>query len=198
MKTSDIIQPGLPTLFTLQIEFLSNRVMNFAVDPSVRRWLEKSMVEAPCNIPGAECFLCFPSSSERVNFVRVSEIKRLKFGVNEIANENVYYDNFELYPYHTGGIVNVQSRTADAQLPSMILELQDSQRLIFSILDPELNSLDLNEVNLWQPFYFKAGFISVFGHEGDCDYIPATNVTFFEISASLVTPINQWVEADDS
>src|SRR5690606_41339489 len=75
----------------------------------------------------------------------------------------------------------------------VVLRLKDrGKTLVFHRLDREHSTIEINEVNLWQPFFFKSGFLHFQELNGASHYIPVGSITTLDVDSQLVIPSDPW------
>lgn len=197
MNTEEVQTAETEVLYTVRIELLSNRVVHYLIAPKVRDWLERWITAGPFDhVPASDSFLCFPASPCRVVFARVQDIVELEISPIPI----------DISTCHQGhrlgsGVPGSWQQTIfdeSGQLPSAIIRLRNKKESrIYHNLDPEARAIELNEVNLWQPFFVHSGFIMLQQKNGLIRYITVTNISFMELDKTLIYPEDPWSEMDE-
>jgi hypothetical protein len=159
----------------LEIEMLAGRTLSYYITSSIRSWLEEWITEGPFDtVPAADSFLCFATWPCRMVFVRIPDIKLVT------VSREPEYNNPEI--------------GSEPDLPCVIVRLRDhNDDLVLTDLDPQDNMIPINEVNLWQPFFFESGFFHFKQHNGRSRYVPVTNISSMETDRQFVCPQDPWV-----
>jgi len=170
-------------LHVVEIELHSGRSLNYSISPEIKSWLEEWVEAGPFDpVPAADCFLCFGAFPCRTVFVRMIEIRLVTVRPR--------------YEYLPGPAplakINENAALSTSGKSSAVVTLTRSDdSIIFSSLDPSENLLEINEINLWQPFFFKSGFLR-FKENGASRYIPVTSISVMDLDRELVYPRDPW------
>lgn len=171
------------------VELHSGRKLTYSISPEIKSWLEEWVEAGPFDpVPAADCFLCFGAFPCRTIFVRMLEI-RLVTVKPQCARppERLTF----------GKIHGNSPSISTAGHPSAVVTLRKSdESIVFRCLDPSENLIEINEINLWQPFFFKAGFLRFKEENGASRYIPVTSISVMDLDRELVYPKDPWTEAE--
>jgi hypothetical protein len=164
----------------IEIELHTGSRLNYLISPEVRDWMEEWVAAGPFDsVPAADCFLIFLAAPGRTVFVRMYDIRKVT-----------------IHRTTTRAIIGITPRGMPPP-PGLgapvVLRLRDrGKTLIFHRLDRKHSLIEINEVNLWQPFFFKSGFLHFQELNGASHYIPVGSITTLEIDSQLVTPSDPW------
>lgn len=174
-------QIGRTVLFhRIDIELHTGHRLSYLISPEVRDWMEEWVAAGPFDsVPAADCFLIFSVVPSRTVFVRMHDIRKVT-----------------IHGSATKAIVGLRPRGVTeppgAGAP-VVLRLKDrGKTLVFHRLDREHSTIEINEVNLWQPFFFKSGFLHFQELNGASHYIPVGSITTLEVDSQLVSPSDPW------
>ncbi|MFO7258224.1 MAG: hypothetical protein DIU61_011030 [Bacteroidota bacterium] len=165
----------------IDIELHTGRRLTYLISPEVRDWMEEWVAAGPFDsVPAADCFLIFSAAPGRTVFVRMQDIRKVT-----------------IHRTTTRAIIGITPRgmpvPPDVGAP-VVLRLRDcGKTLIFHRLDRKHSMIEINEVNLWQPFFFKSGFLHFQELNGASHYIPVGSITTLEVDSQLVTPSDPWL-----
>ncbi len=164
----------------IDIELHTGRRLNYLISTEVRDWMEEWAAAGPFDsVPAADCFLIFSAVPDRIIFVRMLDIRKVTIHRSATrANVGLRPRNYPAAP--------------EANAP-VVLRLKDcGKTLIFHRLDRKHSTIEINEVNLWQPFFFKSGFLHFQEPNGASHYIPVGSITVLEVDNQFVTPSDPW------
>lgn len=170
----------------IDIELYTGHRLSYLISPEVRDWMEEWVAAGPFDsVPAADCFLIFSVMPNRTVFVRMHDIRKVT-----------------IHRTTTKAIVGIRPRgvpaSRDANAPA-VLRLKDcGKTLVFHRLDRKHSTIEINEVNLWQPFFFKSGFLHFQELNGASHYIPVGSITTLEVDSQLIIPSNPWPLKGDS
>lgn len=185
LKEPQIARPVWP-LHDVEIEMHSGRKLAYAISSEIKSWLEEWVGAGPFDpVPAADCFLCFGSFPCRTIFVRMLEIRQVTVRPQRAR------------PPGTEPFVKTNGKTpsSPSKQPSAVVMLrQGDKSIVFRCLDPADNLIEINEINLWQPFFFKSGFLRFQEKNGASRYIPVTSISVMDLDRELVYPRDPWME----
>jgi hypothetical protein len=174
-------QIGRPVVsHRIDIELHSGRRLSYLISPEVRDWMEEWVAAGPFDsVPAADCFLIFSALSNRTVFVRMHDIRKVT-----------------IHRTATRAFVGISPRgiplAPDAGAPVVLRLRHCGKTLVFHRLDRKHSTIEINEVNLWQPFFFKSGFLHFQELNGASHYIPVASITTLEVDSQLVIPSDPW------
>gem|GEM_PF-3066409 len=173
------VQIGRPVvLHRIDVELHTGHRLNYLISPEVRDWMEEWVAAGPFDsVPAADCFLIFSAVPDRTVFVRMQDIRKVT--IHRTATRAVVGLGPRGIPVTPGAPV--------------VLRLKDrGKTLVFHRLDREHSTIEINEVNLWQPFFFKSGFLHFQELNGASHYIPVGSITTLDVDSQLVIPSDPW------
>lgn len=172
-------------LHKVDIEMHSGRKFTYVISREIKYWLEEWVVAGPFDpVPAADCFLCFGALPERTIFVRTLDIRQVTVGP-------IRGGTASSLPFY-GQAANRTGPPPRQELPSAVILLrQSNETIVFDCLDPDDNAIEINEINLWQPFFFKSGFMH-FRQCGSSRFIPVTSISVLDLDRELVQPHDPW------
>ena len=154
------------------------------ISPEVRDWMEEWVAAGPFDsVPAADCFLIFSAVPNRTVFVRMHDIRKVT--VCRATTKGVGAMRPQTVPASPDPVAPVALRLKDC-----------GKTLLFHRLDRKHSTIEINEVNLWQPFFFKSGFLHFQEPEGASHYIPVSSITTLEVDSQLVIPSDPWLLKD--
>src|SRR5690606_28616900 len=162
----------------IDIELHTGRRLTYLISPEVRDWMEEWVAAGPFDsVPAADCLLFFSAVPDRTVFARMQDIRKVT--IHRTATRAVVGPGPRGIPVTPGAPV--------------VLRLKDrGTTLVFHRLDREHSTIEINEVNLWQPFFFKSGFLHFQELNGASHYIPVGSITTLDVDSQLVIPSDPW------
>lgn len=172
LKAPKISRQAWP-LHDVEIQLHSGRNLNYSISPEIRSWLEEWVEAGPFDpVPAADCFLCFGAFPGRTVFVRMLEIRQVRVLPRR---------------EHLSGPLSTS-----VQFSAVLTLTRSDESIVLRSLDPAENLIEINEINLWQPFFFKSGFLRFKEDNGASRYIPVTSISVMDLDRELVYPKDPW------
>lgn len=174
---------GMP--HEVEIEMHSGQKFTYFISAEIKSWLEEWVVAGPFDpVPAADCFLCFGAIPCRTIFARMLDIRQVTVTPQGPCRQA---------PIPIGPLHGNTAPTASTGQPSAVIMLRKSDNaIIFRCLDPADNTIEINEINLWQPFFFKSGFLHFKEESGASRYVPVTSISVMDVDRELVYPQDPW------
>ena len=184
IQEPQITRPAWP-LHDVEIEMHSGRKLAYSICPEIKSWLEEWVEAGPFDpVPAADCFLCFGAFPCRTIFVRMLEIRQVTVSPRCTPTPG---------PVPLAKINGNSLAASPSGHPSALVTLGKSdESIVFRCLDPADNLIEINEINLWQPFFFKSGFLRFKEENGAIRYIPVTSISVMDLDRELVYPRDPW------
>lgn len=169
----------------VEIEMHSGQKFIYSISAEIKSWLEEWVIAGPFDpVPAADCFLCFGAMPCRTIFARMVDIRQVTVTPENIGRETP----IRIGPANANSIC-----TPPPGQPSAVIMLRKSDHaIVFRCLDPADNTIEINEVNLWQPFFFKSGFLHFKEDNGSSRYVPVTSISVMDVDRELVYPRDPW------